>query len=102
MALKSVNVWCRRDKCHETLPLDRQDVEDLIMHFDEAALAWCQLPPAMAMTNVVRTRSDLTSMLKIRRASIEDTPTVLNLVPRLIDFGRSEEHTSELQSLMRI
>src|SRR3546814_14183919 len=70
----------------ETLPLDRQDVEDLIMHFDEAALAWCQLPPAMAMTNVVRTRSDLTSMLKIRRASIEDTPTVLNLVPRLIAF----------------
>src|SRR3546814_18927439 len=60
------------------------------MHFYEAALAWCQLPPAMAMTNVVRTRSDLTSMLKIRRASIDDPPTVLNLVPRLIDFGPSE------------
>src|SRR3546814_6196187 len=98
MALKSVNVWCRRDKCHETLPLDRQDVEDLIMHFDEAALAWCQLPPAMAMTNVVRTRSDLTSMLKIRRASIEDTPTVLNLVPRLIAFGPPEWRDPEEMS----
>src|SRR3546814_6413927 len=81
----------------ETLPLDRQDVEDLIMHFDEAALAWCKLPPAMAMTNVVRTRSDLTSMLKIRRASIEDTPTVLNLVPRLIDLDRKSTRLNSSQ-----
>src|SRR3546814_8424687 len=68
------------------------------MLFDDAALAWCQLPPAMAMTNVVRTRSDLTRMFKIRRASIEDTPTVLNLVPRLIDFGPPEWRDPEEMS----
>src|SRR3546814_609610 len=37
-------------------------------------------------------------MLKIRRASIEDTPTVLNLVPRLIDFSPPEWRDPEEMS----
>src|SRR3546814_6922891 len=53
-------------------------------------------------TNSIKCSSTIVAVTDVRRKARDSKPDVENIPGRFDDATRSEEHTSELQSLMRI
>src|SRR3546814_1291962 len=78
--------------------LFRSDIESRSARRQDAlgAMAWAALTPTSLPRNQIFAPPQLWT------ADSNDATAVLSMLATLIRSGRSEEHTSELQSLMRI
>src|SRR3546814_6586111 len=78
----------------------------LTLHTHHASRIWHGRAPTEGRAGIIGLNGFISAMNKMKRGAEQDDPYsdwwMLRIEDKLADTKRSEEHTSELQSLMRI